>query len=213
MTATKKSFYNGALRRVGERKLDTVTDNVPQRFHLDTIWDEDPIQHMLESYNWVFAHKTLEWNYNSAIEPDFGYQYAFDVPSDYVRLAEISADENFHYPLRRYTKEGEYFFCDLQTFYLKYVSNDTSYGKDYSKFTVSFEHMVATYMAMELCPALNKSKEKRKELEEMYEKYERKAKNIDYIELPTRFPPQSSWARSRRGSRSAGDSRHGSVFG
>lgn len=167
---------------------------------------------MLESYNWVFAQKALEWNYNSAIDPDFGYQYAFDIPSDYVRLSEISADEDFHYPLRRYTKEGDYFYSDLQTIYLKYISNDSSYGTDYSKFTKSFEHMTATYMAMELCPALNKSESKRDELKKMYREYELKAKNIDFMELPTRFPPQSSWARARRGSSGRGDSRHGPVF-
>jgi hypothetical protein len=212
MTATKLSLYNGALQRLGERGLSTVTDDVPERYHLDTIWDEDPIQHMLEKYIWNFALRTMEWNYNSAIEPDFGYQYVFDKPSDYVRLASLSQDEYLQYPLRNYEVDGDYFYCDYQTIYLKYVSNDSSYGKDYSKFTTHFEQMTATYLAQRLVLALNKSGEMKKELKADYLEMESEARNIDFFELPTRFPPQSSWARSRRWG-SQGDSRRGPVIG
>ena len=212
MTATKLSLYNGALRRVGERKLSTVTDNVPHRHHLDTIWDEDPILLVLEDYNWKFAHKTLEWNYNAAIEPDFGYRRAFDIPSDYVRLADLAYDEYFYSPLREYTKEGDYFFCDSDTIYLKYVSDDSSYGKDYSKFSTLFENMVAAYMAQELCSALNKSDADTEKVTMAMEKLEAKARSMDSMECPTRFPPQGSWTRSRRLNRSNGDSSRGSVW-
>jgi hypothetical protein len=206
-------LYNGALRRIGERKLSLVTDNVPQRHHLDTIWDEDPIQYMLEKYIWTFALKTVEWNYNSAIEPDFGHQYAFDKPSDYVRLASISTDEYLQNPLRQYEVDGNYFYCDWQTFYLKYVSNDAAYGFDYSLWPKSFENMVAIYMAKELVPALNKSKADKEMLDKEMKEVLMEAKNVDYMEIPTRFPPQSSWARSRRYGRHNQDSRRGPVFG
>lgn len=206
------SLYNGALRRIGERKLSTVTDDVSQRYHLDTIWDEDPRQYMLEKYLWNFSFRTQEWNYNSAIDPDFGYSYAFDKPSDYVRLASISTDEFGASPLRYYEVDGNYFYCNLQTIYLKYVSNDTAYGFDYSLWPKSFEHMTAIYMARELCYALNKSKDDFVILDNEWKRIYKEAKNVDFMEYPTRFPPQGSWARSRRGQSGEGSTR-GPIFG
>jgi len=211
MTASKLSLYNGALRRVGERKLSTVTDNVPSRYHLDTIWDEDPPLMMLERYNWTFAQKAMEWNYNAAIEPDFGFQYAFDIPSDYVHLSQISTDEYFSYPLRIYSKEADYFFCDFQLIYLKYVSKDIAYGKDYSKWSTLFEQMTAAYMAQELAYALSKSKDLQERLDKQMKEYQTQARSMDGQENPTRFLAQSSWARSRR--RGTGESSRGPIFG
>lgn len=199
MSASKLSLYNGALRRLGERKLSTVTDNEPARYHLDTIWDEDPVQLMLEAYNWSFARKTVEWNYNSAQDPDFGYQYAFDEPSDYVRLCMLSADEYFRTPWRDYVKENGFWFSSIQSMYISYVSNDSSYGKDYSKWSKLFENMVATYMAEQLALALNKSQTDMDRLKRDMLMLRKEAKSLDAMESPTRFPPQSSWARSRRG--------------
>lgn len=212
MTASKKSLYNGALRRLGERKLSEVDDRVPARYHLDTIWDEDPVQRMLEGYNWTFARKTIEWNYNSAQDPDFGYQYVFDEPSDYVRLVQLSADEYFRYPWRDYVKENGFWFSSIETMYITYVSNDSAYGKDYSKWSKLFENMVATYMAQELAIALSKSKSDRDILKQEMKELRREAKSLDAMESPTKFPPQSSWARSRRGY-GRGDSNRGPLIG
>ena len=212
MTASKLSLYNGALRRCNERKLATTTDNVPARYHLDAIWDEDPIQLMLEKYRWKFARKVVEWNYNPAYEPSFGFQYVFDRPSDYVRLVSISGDENFSDPLRAYDPENGLIYCDWQTIYLKYVSNDSAYGKDYSKWSKLFEQLVASYMGYQLAIALNKSEADLKRMDYEMTKLEKEAKNLDAMEDPTKFPKQGSWAASRTGG-SRGDSNKGPLIG
>lgn len=210
--ASQLSLYNGALRRCGERKLATLTDNVPARYHLDAIWDEDPIQLMLEKYVWKFARRTMEWNYNPAYDPAFGFQYAFDKPSDYVRLVAISADENFSEPLRQYDPENGYWYADYETIYIRYVSNDSEYGKDYSKWSKLFESMTACHMAYQLAIALNKSGSDLDRLDREMRRYQIEAKNIDAMEDPTKFPPQGSWARSRRGP-GRGDSNRGPLIG
>lgn len=206
------SLYNSALRRCNERKISALTDNVPARFHLDAVWDEDPIQLMLEKYLWKFARRTMEWNYNPAYTPDFGHQYAFDKPSDYVRLVAISADENFSEPLRNYDPENGFWYADFETIYIKYVSNDSDYGKDYSKWTKLFESMVACYLAYQLAVALNKSDSDLKRLEHEMNQYRKEAANLDAMEDPTRFPTQGTWTRSRRGS-PRGDSNRGPLIG
>lgn len=210
--ASQLSLYNSALRRCNERKIALLTDNVPARYHLDAVWDEDPIQLMLEKYLWKFARRTMEWNYNAAYDPAFGYQYAFDKPSDYVRLVAISADENFAQPLRNYDPENGLWYADFETIYIKYVSNDSSYGKDFSKWTKLFESMTACYMAYHLAIALNKSDSDLKRLEYEMNQYRKEAANLDAMEDPTKFPTQGSWALSRGGG-GRGDSGRGPLIG
>ena len=209
---TQLGLYNSALRRLGELSLSALTDNVPQRHHLDTIWTEDPVLLMLEKYGWSFARKTVEWNYNAAYDPAFGYQYVFDQPSDYVRLVEISTDGYFSDPFRNYRVENGFWFCDFQTLYVVYVSKDTGYGYDYTKWTKLFESMVATYMAQKLSLALNKSQSDKDSLAKEMRMYETQAKSLDAMESPTRRPPQGTWTRSRTG-RARGDTNRGPVLG
>lgn len=142
---------------VGEGKLSSVTANRPERYALDSIWDEDPIKQMLEEAQWTFATRTMEWNYDSAIEPDFGYQRAFSKPSDYVRTVAMCSDEYHNAPMTRFADEAGYWFADLDTLYIKYVSDDSAYGRDMSLWTELFRNCVASKLALELCFALTLS--------------------------------------------------------
>lgn len=193
---------------VGEGKLSSVTANRPERHALDSVWDEDPVKQMLEEAQWTFATRTLEWNYDSSVEPDFGYRRAFTKPSDYVRTTAFCSDEYFHHPMTRYADEGGYWFCDLDTIYIKFVSDDASYGRDYSLWTELFRNCVASKMAVELCLALTKSQSTTDKVEKKHGKYVKDAKSLDAMNQPTQFSPPGSWTRSRR----AGGSRR-SYFG
>lgn len=200
-TPTKLQLYNQALRLVGEGKLATVTDNRPERRALDSIWDEDPVKQMLEETYWEFATRTLEWNYNSAIEPDFGYRRAFDKPSNFVRTASLCSDEFFKEPLIEYHVEAGYWYCDLDTIYLRYISDADNYGRDMSLWTELFRNCVATKMAKELAFGLTKSQSLKDELDAALKKYISEAKSLDAQEKPTQYMRQGSWTRSRNGSR------------
>jgi hypothetical protein len=203
-TPTKLQLYNQALRLVGEGKLATVTDNRPERFALDSIWDEDPVKQMLEETYWNFATRTMEWNYNSAIEPDFGYSRAFDKPANFVRTVAICSDEFFTAPLLGYCDEAGYWYCDLDTIYIKYVSDADDYGRDMSLWTELFRNCVATKMAKELAISLTKSLSLKDDLSKDHNKYLKEAKSLNAQEKPTQFLPAGRWIRSRSGGRSSG---------
>ena len=200
-TPTKLQLYNQALRLVGEGSLVTVTDNRRERRALDAIWDEDPIKQMLEETYWEFATRTMEWNYNSAIEPDFGYLRAFDRPVNYCRTVAMCSDEFFKEPLTEYQMEAGYFFCDLDTIYLRYVSDADNYGRDMSLWTELFRNCVATKMAKELAISLTKSQAMKDELSAELNKYIADAKSLDAQEKPTQYLRPGSWTRSRNGAR------------
>lgn len=200
-TPTKLQLYNQALGMNGEPALATTTDNRPERRTLDAIWDEDPIKQTLEETYWEFATRTLEWNYNSAIEPAFGYRRAFDKPANFVRTVALCSDEFFKAPLLEYQPEAGYWYCDLDTIYLRYVSDADEYGRDMSLWTELFRNCVATKMAFELAIRLTKSQSMQDSLETKHERYLKKAKSLNAIEKPTQYLRPGSWTRSRTGSR------------
>lgn len=183
---------------VGEGALSSLAVNRPERFALDAIWDEDPVKQMLEEAQWSFATRTMEWNYDSAIEPDFGYRRAFTKPDDYVRTCAFCSDGYFNSPLTQYADEAGFWFADLDTVYIKYVSDDESYGRDMSLWTELFRNCVGTKMAGELAISLTKSQALQDKLDAKLARYIRDAKSLDVMNQPTRFAPPGSWTRSRR---------------
>lgn len=197
-TPTQLSLYNQALRLVGERRLSALTDSRPERHALDQIWDEDPVKQMLEEAYWAFATRTLEWNYDASVTADYGYKYAFTKPSNYVRTVAIASDEFFKAPLTQYDDENNYWFCDLETIYIKYVSDSDQYGRDYSLWPELFRNCVATKMAKELALPLSKSKALKDELRSELKQYIKDAKSLDATGKPPGFPPPGNWTRSRR---------------
>lgn len=198
---TQLSLYNHALRLVGEPKLASLTANRPERYALDEIWDEDPILDILEEAQWTFAIRTLEWNYDASVTSDFGYTYAFSKPSNYVRTAAICSDGYFNSPITNFSDENNYWFCDYETIYIKYVSDDVLFGRDYSLWTKLFTNCVAANMASELAVSLTKSQTIMDARDKALKKYIADAKSLDAMNGPTQFMPPGNWTKSRRSNR------------
>ena len=107
-------------------------------------------------------------------------------------------------PLTRYFDEANWWFADMDPIYVRYISNDTSYGYDYSLWPPNFSEFVEHYMAYKVARRLKGSfdvKELKKDMKEAL----LSAKSTDAMEDPARFPPRGSWVRSRQGRR--GDDR------
>jgi len=203
MATTQLELYNEALRLLGERKIASLTENRSPRRLLDDVWSARARDKCLEMGLWNFATRTTQEAFNSGVSPSFGFQYAFDKPSDYIRTVEISDDEYFHHPLLDYHDEGSYWFADVDTIYLRYVSNDSSYGYDYSLWPEHFTLWVAHYLADAIRPHLKgfKDSTERKEWRDQVQDALRAARSHDASNSPTQFPPPGSWVTSRtRGS-------------
>ena len=118
----------------------------------------------------------------------------------------VCQDEFFKAPLLEHVDENDHWFCDLETIYIKYVSDHAQWGRDYSLWTELFRNCVATKMAKELGIGLAKSRHVKEDIRLEHEKYLKDAKSLDALNKPTTFKPPGSWTRSRlgrgRGSRS-----------
>ena len=204
-TATQLTLYNAALLLIEQSILSDVEEANEARRVLDLFYqDKDARKECLEMGNWNFATRTVKITFNSDIDPDFGLQRAFTKPTDWARTTEISSDEYFYTPMtdRQYKDEQGYFFADIDEIYVRYVSDDESYGFDFSLWPSSFESMVEAYLAWKIAPRLNS-----KLTVQMKRKFEDERKNArskDALQEGVKFPPETgrqSARRSRRGTR------------
>jgi hypothetical protein len=195
---TKLKLYKAALRIAGERTIADLTEDREPRRVLDEIWDDGGVDYCLERGQWKFAMRTVRLDYDPSIAPEFGYQYAFAKPSDWILTSAQSTDEYFNVPLLQVVDENGYWYCDNQELYVRYVSNGANYGSDLTIWTTSFAEYAAHHFARKLVYRLTADKQRRDQVMEEEKKALLDAMNHDSMADPTKFPPQGAWTGSRR---------------
>lgn len=203
--ANKLSIYNGALLFLGDRQLSALTDNVESRRLLDSVWDRDAIDTVLEHAQWNFAMRSAKYEYSPSISPSFGYSRAFEKPSDIVRVCAVCTDEFFNFPLLQYADEAGFWFADLDEIFVKIVSNDGSYGNDYSLWPPSFKRYVEAWLGCQIVWKLTQNQSKEEAKKKECERLLVKAKSQDAFNDPTRFMPPGRFRTARSGGWNRGD--------
>jgi hypothetical protein len=211
--ANKLSLFNGALRELGERKIASLSENCERRRVLDSIWDNDAIRTCLAAGQWNFATNSIELSFSPSMEPAFGYRYAFTKPENHVRTTAVCEDEYFKVPLLEYQEEGAYWYADLDTLYIRYVDSGPLFGADYSKWPPNFTRYVECWLAARSAMPITQNKSTRDDLERLAEVWLVKAKSTDAMEDATRFLPEGTWTRSRRGRSSRDFGRRSRLIG
>jgi hypothetical protein len=215
---SRLSLYNDALLLVGERSLASLSDNVETRRLLDQVWNSGAVNACLEEGQWQFAMRTIQIDYDPGITPDFGYQYAFDKPTDWVLTSAVATDEFFTTPVTRYVDESSFWFCDVSPLYVRYVSNDSSYGGDLSKWPQSFVDFVAAHLASKIILKISQDESKlslfinpQNPQHSIRGRALTNAKSRCAMSGPVQFPVAGDWSRSRTRGSNRGD--HGNTSG
>lgn len=197
MTTSRLSLYNGALRLLGERKLASLSENREPRRYLDDAWNDGAVDYCLQAGQWKHAMRSRQLDYSPSVEPDFGYARAFDIPDDHLRLGGVFSDETMLAPLLDYREEAGYWLANLDTIYVRYVSNDSQFGGDYSLWPQTFVKFVEAHLASEVAMPLTQNRTKMDDMLGLREKALRDALSKDAMQDPTRIPPKGSWVRAR----------------
>jgi hypothetical protein len=197
MTTTRLGLYNGALRLLGERQLASLSENREPRRMLDAAWDDGAVNAALEAGQWLFACRGMQYDYSPSVEPSFGYRRAFNKPDDFVRTMAVCQDEFFTVPLTRYSDEAGYWFADLDTLYIKYVSNDAAYGGDMSRWPQSFVKYFEAVLAAAIAMPLKQNRSSFMDMQEVAKSLLVQAKSQNAMAEPAKFLPTSSWVASR----------------
>lgn len=215
---TRLELYNAALLICGERFIASLSEDREPRHLLDHVWDNDGVKQCLEAGQWRFAMKAVLLDYDTSIVPEFGYRRAFQKPTDWCATSAVCSDEYFNVPLTRYIEETGYWFSDLDELFVRYVSNDASFGGDLSIWPAKFADFVACHFASKIILKLSSDENKLKMIlgddfsgnnKGLLAVARKQAKSHDAMAGPTTFPAKGSWVSSRlrggrrdRGSRS-----------
>lgn len=200
MANDRLSVYNQVLTLLGERNIASLTENREPRRVLDTAWP-GAIKYCLEQGQWKFALRTSKLTYSPDIDPAFGYQRAFERPTDCVRLSKVCCDEYLNIPLLQYGEEAGWWFSDLDDIYVSYVSDSNDFGSDYANWPETFGKYFALYLADEVGLRITQSERMLAKIAKDLKAAKKDALSKDAMQSPTQFLPQGSWVSSRYGER------------
>lgn len=194
--------YNGALRRLGSTKLASLTEERKARRIMDDIWENGrSVRKCLARGDWNFALRAVKLDAETGIETEFGWSYAFQIPEDMVRLSALGRDEYFRTSLtgEEYAVEGDYFLTSDDELYVRFVSDDGSFGFDSGKWTPGFRDYLECYHAFHACEPITSSRTLKADLYQEMRDALGEAKTVDAMEEGVKFRPSGSWVRSRSG--------------
>jgi len=199
--ADRLSLYNGALLKLGQPRLVTLTDEGTARRALDDCYAK-VVKGCLEAGLWNFAMRFGEATASPSVSANYGFSHVFDKPDDWLRTAGVWEDGNKRVPLLEYDDRASHWVAGRDTIYVQYVSNDDDYGMDLGLWPESFVEYVEFQLARNVCVDVTGSETKLDRLEKDAEKARRIASNRDAMnEAVTRFPPPGRLMASRRSSR------------
>lgn len=202
----KLAIYNHVASIVQESRLLDLTENRPLRLECDAAWDRCA-RSVLEKSNWTFATRTLQLDASSDIDPVFGYRFVFEKPTDWLRTAAMSLDPTFYPPLEHYTDEAGLWSADVETIYVKIVSDLTSYGFNVGAWPQYFADAVAYELAHAIAGPIQTNATAKEQISADKRRVLRSAIQIDNAGKAVKRFPEGRWTKARRGSSATRDGR------
>lgn len=196
---TRLSIYNGALRHCTERQLASLTENREPRRMLDAAWNDGFLKGVLEAGQWGFACRSMMYDYSPSVEPPFGLRRAFNKPDDFVRTMAVCSDEYFRTPVINYSDERGFWYSDLDTLYIKYVSIAPEFGLDFSLWPQSFVDYVESKLAEKVIGPLKQNRQATVDQMEITKNLLMIANSQNAMADPVKFPPVGMWVGARAG--------------
>lgn len=200
------SIYNEALGHLGERRLASLTEQREPRRVLDSYWS-DVVRYCINEGLWRFAIRTAQIEATTAFVPQFGYNNAFQFPSDFVRVVQLSTSPQIDPPLTQYREEAGYWYANSTPLYARYISNDPMYGLNMGGWPQVFVDFVELRLAVKACYRITGSRELLAGADGLIKREERAkrvAKGTIAMDDPAGLPPVPFWVRARRGAYAGG---------
>lgn len=203
MALSEVALCNRALAAIGAgNEIIYLTEDTPEA-EVCRLFYSDLRDAVLRDGNWGFAIKRAELNVTNAQAPAFGFDYAYQMPNDFMRMLEVynSFNQPVYEPDMWSIEQGEFLSNDEAPIRIRYVSRVT----DVTMYPQDFQEAVIYRLASEICEALENNSSLRAELVAMYEKRLLDAKHNGSIErAPNRLIYQGSVNRARYGGRFSG---------
>lgn len=109
MAATDLEIANLALSRLGQRPVSALTGSEPDAQLMNSLMGGTR-REVLSMFPWNCAIKRETLTHSAIVENLTGFDYAYQLPTDLVRVLDVNGDKNYTYRI-----EGEYLFSDAGT--------------------------------------------------------------------------------------------------
>jgi hypothetical protein len=171
---------NDALRRVGAATITSLDDNTTEAKVCKGAY-EDERDTLLDEHNWVFATTRFSLARDVA-EPDWGYSYAYTLPSTVIRV--LSADDATLQGEMDWQREGGKILCDnAGPIHVRAIQR----VEDATTFPPTFADALSYAIAAEICVPLTGNHSLYRDLLAVAEKKATEAANRDASQGRARF--------------------------
>lgn len=185
--ASFTSITNRALSLLGQAPIVSLDDKTPESeevnrvlpFVLDTVFRMHP-------WSSLRTRKSLA---PTTTKPVYGFEYAYNLPADCLRLIEVVSEGRTKYSLEGrqiLTNEGPEIF-------IKYIAEI----KDPNKYDGLLREALACYLAYTICERITQSNSKRELAMREFENALNMARSTDSKENPPTPQQTDTWVQAR----------------
>ena len=185
------AICNAALAKVSNNRIVSLTEGSTAGNLCNEMYERIR-DRLLRRHIWNFNKKRVKLA-QLATAPVFGWTYAYQLPSDWVRNIGVYPDSAGLNQTHGYEVEGRMILADHENIYLVYGARVT----DPNEFDDMFREALAYALAVELAVPLAKSATLRDRMNEAFQAYVMEAQTIDGQDDPPDFPPEPGWADVR----------------
>ena len=199
MASSVIQVANRALTKLGTARIISLDDDVKAARSIKSCF-EDLRDDELRSRRWSFAIKRTSLAAD-AVAPAFGFQYAYTMPADFLRLdmvndqyPDVQMDNYIGNETVDYVLEGGKLLTDIVApLKIRYGSVVSDPGL----WDPNFREALACRIAAELAEDLTQSNPKRELAWKEYDMAIKKAVRIQAIERLPSMPPDNQWIIGR----------------
>lgn len=196
--ADRTGVMNQALIRLGVETITSENDeNEPARV-MRACFD-DHVKAELRAYPWSFAKARAQLAALSAA-PDFGYDVAYQLPADFLRVIQINdfyefVDHTYDQEDVPYEIEGRQLLTNYEApLKIRYIKDLTA---DPSSWDALFVRACSISLAALTCKTLTKSTSDKISLDKEYLAVISLARRVDAIERPPSVTPDGTFITRR----------------
>lgn len=197
--ADETTVVNGALRRLGQTAITSLTDGSTNANRANDIYAELRDE-MLRAHLWNFATKRVKLARLTST-PVFEFSYAYAMPTDWLRTISIH-DNDAGVGLLFYRQEQQnsqdVIVTDAEAVYLRYIARVT----DVNLWAADFVMVMELALARDLAVIIASSNTLADAFAKATAAKLGEAKSLDALDASPEERPRGSWATSRRGRRS-----------
>jgi len=196
MPTSTTDIVNASLRLIGGKRITSLTDGSKEANVAGDLFDgirDD----LLRSHKWNFATKSVQLA-RSATTPVLEFDYGYAVPSDWIRTVSVHDNDAglsgiaFREEL---LNSQRVIMANAENVYIRYVAMIDDPNLWPADFIKAMEYALARDMAIPVA----QSNTVQQSMDDLANKWLRKARSQDAMGSPPEKRPSGSWATARQG--------------